>query len=192
MYNKTVGSIAYGLGGSYLNDVRGSGTAISGAYANNGVVSAASPVTGGRNGALDFNAQIAYNFNNKQSLGLSGEWATTTASAQYVSSPNTLTDTGKMSAWNVTGNYSAPILNRSTTFSLGYSATKNMQNIPMPLAGNAQDATPSNVPGIKNQWLVFVNSQVFDNAYMGPEYARMKLYNGNYTWESTFDLSFYF
>ncbi len=174
-----------GLG--YVNDVRFMGNELGEAYATGSTpVSNTNPLSGGRNGAIDVNALVNYNFNAKDSLGLSGEWVGTTGSAQVNN-----VDTGKMSAWDLMGTYTTAIASKSTVFAVGYSATQNMQNVPLALGGAASTGG-ADITGAKSQWLAYVDSEVLDNVYLGPEYSIMKLYNGDNTWESTLDLSVYF
>lgn len=186
-YEATVNNFNYNVGGSYTNDIRNSLSGIGSAYAANGAAaSSASPITGGRNGALIFNSNVGYNLGNNQGLGLYGEWATTTASGY-----NGPTPTGKMSAWDVAGTFATPVVSLPTTFGLSYSQTHNMQYVPLALNGNAATGT-AEIVGIQNEWLVFASSEVRPNLYVGPEYARQKLYNGAYAWTGTVDLSYYF
>ncbi len=187
-YGTTLGNVAISTGAAYMNDVRYTGSDLGAAYANNGTAtSSTTPLTGGRNGAVDINGQVTYNFSSVQSVGLNGEWITTTNSP-YVGN----TAMGKMKAWNVTANYTLPILTKSTTFGLGYSATQNMENVPLNLNGNAQNGPGATIIGAQGQWLLYGVSEVYNNIYLGPEFSRMKMYNGTYTWESTVDLSVYF
>lgn len=184
-YSASINNFTYNVGASYDNDIRYSLNGVGSAYAmNDASANSTTPLTGGRNGAVGVNATAGYNLGNNQVLGLYGEWVTTTGSAY-----NAGLATGKMQAWDVAGTFGTPIMNLPVTFGLSYSQTKNMQSVPLSLNG---DAGGGEIAGIKNEWLVFASSQVLNNVYVGPEYARQKLYNGAYTWTGTVDLSFYF
>ncbi len=188
-YTAVAGNFNYDLGSSYLNDMRYlSGSGIASAYATNGAAaSSTSPLTGGKNPAFDLNAVIGYNLGNNQTISLAGEWATTTGTAIANGNP-----TGKMSAWEVNGVYGTPIMGKSTSFGLGYSATNNMSAVPLPLNGGITTATAETIPGIKSEWLTYASSEVLNNIYVGPEFARQSLYNGSFNWTGTVDLSIYF
>lgn len=180
-------SLSGGVG--YMNDVRYSGSGVGTAYGfiqTNFHPLPTTPVTGGRNGAIDLNAGISYNLSSTKSLGVAAEWDSTTTSPFFRGTP-----TGKLQAWTITGNYTTVLFNMNTTFALDYSATINMQFVPFPLAG-AVNTSGESVIGAQNQWLGYAQSEVFKNIYLGPEFAWMRLYNGEHTWESTVDLSVYF
>lgn len=179
-------NISTGLG--YLNDIRYAGNSIGNAYTAPGsATSTTDPFTGGRNPAFDANLSLTYNFLQNQSVGLAGEWLTTTAAALYNG-----VSTGKMSSWDVVGTYNTNLYNKASQFGLSYSSTTNMQNVPMGLSGSITTGTGVTAIGIKNQWLVYNSTEVLDNIFVGPEYSRQKLYNGASTWATTVDLSVYF
>lgn len=187
-YGTTINNTNLSAGAGYLNDIRFEGGGAGAAYAMNGASTpGVSPLNGGRNGAVDLNASVTYNFLQNQSVGLAGEWVTTTNSPEYQG-----VSTGKMKSWDVIGTYNTLLANMTTQFGLDYSATQNMQNVPLPLSASVANASTATVVGIKNQWLGYASVEVLNNVFVSPEYARQKLYSGASSWAGTLDLNVYF
>ena len=191
MYNLQYGhpfgpfSLSGGVG--YMNDIRYSGSAIAAAYgSSSGRYTVQSDILkGGQIGAVNLNTALAYQLNPSQSLGAAAEWMSTTSSPLFRNHP-----TGDMQAWSVTGNYNRPIFAKNTTFAIDYSATVNMQVVPMPFSVPV-NAVNVNLIGTQDQWLGYVQSELAHNVYVGPEFAWIQLYHGGQTWESTLDVSVY-
>jgi len=167
----------YGFGAGYINDIRGLSSAAGGAYTNN-------ILAGNTNGLWDVNASIAYN-----QFGLSGEYNQTTSDATNV---DTGYKTGLMSAYVIAGTYAPEMIGKVTNFTVSFSRTHNMQNVPMTLSGRS--VTSLNVPaGFKKEWIVGATREIMKNIYIGPDWAFQYLNNKKgHTWTATIDLSAYF
>ncbi len=171
-------SFNYSAGASYLSDIRGLVNNIGNAYATNAI-------SGGRNGAYDLNGSLGY-----KQVTLNAEYATTTSSA---TNPNG-TSTGDMSSWMTTLSYSPVLAGKVTVFSVGYSQSSNMANVPSNVSGSF-NSYPYTGPGqgFKQQWIAFVQRPMFmKNLYISPEFDYAKTYNNQYTWTGTVDISAYF
>jgi hypothetical protein len=168
-------SFNYSVGASYLSDIRGQSPNIGGAYN--------STLTGGKNAAYDLNGSIGY-----KQVTLNAEFASTTKSANFNG-----VSTGRLSSWMTTLSYAPVLYNQITTFSVGYSTSKNANNVPYTVSGmyNNLPATGTN-QGFKQQWIAFVQRPIINNVYLGPEYDYAKTYNNQNTWTATLDLSAYF
>ncbi|MDO8953305.1 MAG: LbtU family siderophore porin [Gammaproteobacteria bacterium] len=188
-YNTASAPLTWGLGTGYMNDIRYSGNDIAAAYGtSNGRYNISSGLLqGGANSAVDINSNLAYSLTSTQSLFTAAEWISTTSSATIRSTNNA---TGKMQAWTLTGGYTIPIENKSTTFAIDYSATTNMRDVPLQLPG-AINETALSMLGIKSQWLGYFNMEVSRHIYVGPEFAWQKMYNGQHTWESALTVTAY-
>ena len=183
----TIKQWAISAGAGYMNDIRYSGSDIGAAYGtSHGIHNISTGILqGGANGAVDLNANATYNFNSNEALSTSAEWIGTTNSALVRNIA-----TGIMQAWTLTSSYTMPMLGKATTFSIDYSATVNMQFVPLQLPG-AINQPSFNFLGIKNQWIAYVQSEVVTNVYVGPEFSWLQMYNGAHAWESALDLSIY-
>ena len=179
------GYFNYSIGAGYLYDVRGTSTGVGEAYPATG--SSTYTIIGARNAVYDLNMLLAYGPYN-----LAGEADLTEEGVQNLNG----TSTGPMSAWNLISSYSTRLANVPTSFSFGYSATHNMNNIPMPLNGMATTSVSTqetdNNAGMAHQWLLFMSNEFFKNIYMTPEYEYSTLYNGAHTWTLTYDVTAYF
>ncbi len=186
-YSQKIGVFSLSGGAGYINDLRYSGSAIAAAYGTSGsrYTIQTGILNGGSIGAVSVNAGLNDQLTLNQSLGAAAEWVTTTSSPSVGNIP-----TGKMQAWSITANYNVPIWTKNTTFAIDYSATVHMQAVPMPMPIPV-NAVNVNAVGTKDQWLGYVQSELAQNIYLGPEFAWTQLYNGNETWESTLDLSVY-
>ena len=188
-YTVPIQSFSLQGGAGYLRDIRYSASDVAAAYGtSNSIYNTRTGILqGGRNGAVDLNASLTYTVNSNQSANLSGEWITTTTSPSIA---RTNISTGKLQAWSVSGSYSLPIFHRDTTFALDYSATINMQLVPLQLPGQIDEPSFSMI-GIQNQWLGYFQTEVLQNIYIGPEYIWLEMYNGQHTWETSLNLSLY-
>ncbi len=180
----TTGYLNGAIGAGYLYDVRGTSTGVGAAYPTVG--SANNTIAGSRNAVYDLNALVAYG-----PCNVAGEADLTAEGAQNLNGSST----GQMSAWNVISSCSTRLGQVPTSFYFGYSATHNMNNIPMPLNGMATtsvstQATDNNA-GMAHQWLLFMSNEFFTNVYMTPEYEYSTLYNGTHTWTLTYDVTAY-
>ena len=186
-YTDSLGAFSLSGGAGYMSDIRYSGSAIAAAYGGSGsrYTVQTGILKGGQNGAVNLNTAVSYQLNSNQSLGAAAEWMGTTSSPTFRNKP-----TGDMQAWSVTANYSRPIFDKDTTFAVDYSATVNMQVVPMPLPGPVNTENVNTI-GTQDQWLGYVQSELAPNIYLGPEFAWIRLYQGQTTWESTLDLSVY-
>lgn len=179
-YNKSyANSFNYSVGASYLTDIRGLNNNVGGAY------NAANGLSGGKNGAYDLNGSIGY-----KQVTLNAEYASTTDSATNANG----TSTGVMSSWMTTLSYSPVLAGQVTVFSLGYSQSSNMANVPYYVSGSYNSLPTTGLgQGFKQQWIAFVQRPVlFKNMYIGPEFDYAKTYNNQYTWTGTVDISAYF
>lgn len=167
------------LGGGYLNDVRGTSSGIGSAYALT-TPSAVSPLSAGKTGAYDLNANLTIN-----RISLLGEFVSTTQSATANNQ-----NIGKPTVWMLGTVYKQTLWNWPTQFQLSYSQTKNMQNIQLP--ASADYAENLKITGIKSEWLASITSQVWKNLYVGPEFDYNHLYAGTNTWTLTLDGTAYF
>ena len=187
----TTGNFNYSLGAGYLYDIRGTDSEVGDAYPNNDnkenthrAVNPGNTISGSRNAAYDVNALVAYGF-----YSLNGEFNITQTGAQNLDG----SAINQMSAWNLAAAYAPTIWGIPTTFSLGYSATHNMNSIPLPLNGMAnnpqQTETTDNNASMAHQWLAYMSNEFVPNVYMSPEFAYDTLYNGTHTWSLTYDIT---
>lgn len=169
-------SFNYSVGASYLSDIRGLYPNVGGAYN--------SLLSGGKNGAYDLNGTIGFH-----QVSLNAEYVSTTKSAI---NPNG-SDTGKLSSWMTTLNYAPVLAGQVTVFSLGYSESYNMQNVPYYVSGMFKSAPLTGAgQGFKSQWIAYVQRPIVKNVYLGPEFDYAKTYDNLHTWTGTVDLSAYF
>lgn len=189
----TTGNFNYSIGAGYLRDIRGTNSGLGAAFPDEATSEPALTTTynvnSGRNAVYDINGAVNYGL-----YGLVGQYDTTQDSATNRAGQSV---GGKMAAWNITGSYKPTILNLPTTLSLGYSATRNMATIPMPLVGLVTDGaqTAGNVDnnsGMQHQWQLAASSQVMKNVYTGPEFDYQHLYSGKNTWTLVYDMTAYF
>ncbi len=187
----TSGNFNYSLGAGYLNDIRGLGSEAGESYPNNNAnegdpnpTNPGNTIRGGRNAAYDLNALINYDV-----YGANGEFDITQTGAQTLSGA----DTGQMSAWNIALTYAPTLWGIATTFSVGYSATHNMNDISFPLNGMANNPQETqmgdNDSGMAHQWLAYMTNEFFPNTDFSPEFAYDTLYNGSHTWSLTYDIT---
>lgn len=171
-------NFSYSIGASYMNDIRGTEAGVGEAYNTTG-----GTLTGGSNGAYDFNGSLGY-----KTVSFNAEYASTAKSATYNGA-----STGKISSWMTTLNYAPMLYGETTTFSLGYSASNNAADVPYGVSAmvNNSPATPAG-QGFKNEWIAFAQRPIYNNIYIGPEFDYAKTYAGNNTWTGTFDLSAFF
>jgi hypothetical protein len=171
-------SFNYSVGASYLSDIRGLTNDVGGAYA-------AGNLTGGKNGAYDVNGSIGY----KQFI-LNAEYVSTVNSATNANG----TSNGIMSSWMTTLSYAPVLAGKITTFSIGYSGSNNMANVPYNLSGSFNTSPfTAQGQGFRNQWIAFVQRPVlFKNMYISPEIDYAQTYNNQDTWTGTVDISVYF
>lgn len=168
----------YSVGASYINDLRGTESAVGDAYETS-----STSLTGGENGAYDFNGALGY-----KAVSLNAEYASTTKSATYNGA-----STGKISSWMTTVNYAPTLWGQETTFSLGYSKSYNASDVPSFVSAMFNNMPTSNPgQGFKSQWIAFAQRPVYTNVYLGPEVDYAKTYAGLHTWTGTLDLSAYF
>lgn len=175
---KTWRNIGVSLGAGYLSDVRGLNSGLGEAYTFSSTGTASQPLTGGTNPAYDINASIGPAY-----FTLLGEYASTIHGAQSLGQ-----NVGLMNAWMLGEQSTFKSYGIPFTFQISYSATDNMNNVPMPFAGaiamNLKTAT-----GIKNQWLTSIDGEFWKNIYIGPEFDYQHLYTGQNSLTSTLDVS---
>jgi Protein of unknown function (DUF3573) len=169
-------SFNYGAGASYMSDIRGLSSNVGSAYN--------STITGGKNGAYDLNAAIGY-----KQVTLNAEFASTTSAATN----NNGTSTGILSSWMTTLSYAPVLRGQVTTFSVGYSQSHNMANIPYTVSGKASNSPTTGIgQGFKNQWIAFIQRPLVTNVYLSPEFDYATTYNNQHSWTGTLDISAYF
>lgn len=169
-------SFNYGLGASYMSDVRGLSSAIGNAY-NSGL-------SGGKNGAYDANASVGF-----KQVTFNAEYASTTSAANNANG----TSTGVMSSWMTTLSYAPVLYGQPTVFSVGYSQSKNTANVPYTVSGKANNAPSTGIgQGFKKQWIAYVQRPLVNNVYLSPEFDYATTYNNQRSWTGTIDLSAYF
>lgn len=153
-YNRTFNQLTLSLGGGYMNDIRYTGADLAAAYgtSNNRFNTPTGILRGGRNGAVDLNADVTYNLTDTESIEGAAEWLTTTHSPTVA---YTGIATGKLEAWTVTGSYTFPTWGRETTLALDYSATIHMQAVPLQLPFPIDQKSISAI-GLKNQWIGYI------------------------------------
>ena len=178
-YANTYNNFSYSIGASYISDIRGMKSNIGQAYGGS------TGFTGSKNGAYDINGSIGYN-----DLTLMAEYAATTKSATNLNG----TSTGIMSSWMTTLNYAPTLWGQTTIFSIGYSASQNMQNVPYSLSAAYHQGPPLTTfsESFKNQWIAFIQRPIYTNVFVSPEFDYAKTYNGLHTWTTTIDISAYF
>ena len=178
-YANNYNNINYSLGSSYITDIRGMNGNAGTAYGELPL-----GVSGGPNGAYDFNGSLGY-----KEVTLMAEYIATDTSAV---NPNG-SSTGILRSWMTTLDYSPVVLGKPTTFSIGYSGSQNMQNIPYNFSGmyNQYPLTGPN-QGFQSSWIAFVSRPIYTNVILSPEFDYAKTYAGLYTWTSTLDLTAYF
>lgn len=169
-------SFNYSIGASYMSDIRGMNNNVGSAYS--------STLTGKQNGAWDVNGSVGF-----KQVSLNVEYDSTTSAATNLNGSST----GVMSSWMTTLNYAPVIKGQVTIFSVGYSQSKNMANVPYTVSGMFKSLPATGLgQGFKQQWIAFVQRPIVTNVYLGPEFDYAKTYNGYHTWTGTLDLSAYF
>ena len=179
-YSDQLGKVGYTVGASYLNDVRGTNSAVGSAYLTGGGL-----YNGGNSKiipATDVNASLSYGIYN-----LSGEyvflWRDSTATGG--------TNAGKISSWNIAGSASPLVYGKALTLGLAYSHSSNASAVPLSLAGMA--TTGATAPyGIRGQWIGYIVRPITKNYYLGAEVVDDKLYQDQDTYAFTIDNSLYF
>ena len=165
-------NVSYSVGLGYLNDMRNT-TIFAG---NGGVVSTSNDNR--KNGAFDANGSI-----NVKKFTLIGE---------YARGQHTVPGyTGIFSAWGTTARLASKLFNKNVNYSLSYSQTHNMANVPLPLSGNANadiDATA----GLRNDWIAAISVEAIHNIFISPEFQYANTYNSKHTWTTTLDFSAFF
>ena len=180
-YNLTTNNNSYGVGMSYLTDVRGTNAVLGSSYTTANPTPE-QPLSGGANPALDLNADININ-----AWGAALEYVSTLSKSVEVRN----TSGNLMSTWDAGVTYSFNLAGLPTQYLLSYSATDHMNDIQMPLNGSAGNSVNSLI-GIQQQWLTSIDIQVANNMYLGPEFTYDRMYNGAGTTVTTLDFSAYF
>ena len=172
------------VGIGYLNDIRGTDSGIGTAYNTNDLTT----LNSGKNAEYDVNATV-----NVGAVSVFGEYNRSQRGAEITTTTaGNLGNTGVMSAWVVATAYKHPIFNKPTTFSVSYSGTHNMANIPMGVSGAANSAIDA-PQGFKSDWIASISNEILTNIYLGPEWQYGTLYNNaGHTWTGTLDISAYF
>lgn len=170
---------SFGMG--YISDVRGANSSLGNAYVLQGANSGIKPLSGGTNGALDINGSIGPAY-----FTLLGEYVTTLHGATEAGS-----QVGDMSVWMLGEQSKFKVYQIPTVFQLSYSATKNMQSIPMVYNANIP-ANLHTAVGVQHQWLTSIDSEFWNNVWIGPEFVTAKLYTGQYSYTGTLDATAYF
>lgn len=169
------------FGASYLSNIVGTNSNLGAAYSQFGSSSSTQPLQSNTNPAWDVNFSFG-----KPMLSLLGEYVTTLRSTL-----NQGQSIGKISAWSLGTTGTFPAMNTPYYWQLAYSATNNMQNVPMPLDGNFSQSLKTSV-GFKHQWLGSIQGQYWKNVYLGPEVSYGTLYSNQHTYTVTMDATAYF
>lgn len=177
---KTWHGMGMSLGTGYLSDVRGTNDSFGGAYALSGSSSLSQPLTGGTNPAYDISASFGPAY-----LTALSEFVTTGHGAQSLGQ-----HVGTMNAWMLGEQSKLKIRGIYTQFQLSYSKTDNMNNIPMPFAGDIAQNLKTAV-GIQHQWLGSVTGEFWNNIFIGPEFDYQHLYTGQRAYTTTLDVTAY-
>lgn len=166
-FNKTM-SISAGLG--YLNDIQGTASGL-GAVLN-----------GKKNAAYD--ANILFNV---KTIGLFAEYDRAQRKATTLSTSN-----GIPASWVTSISYGHPLYNDiPATFSLSYSGTQNMENIPLGLSGDANGSVTASA-GLRSSYIASVSIEPITHVYVSPEFEEAITYNHKKTWATTLDITSYF
>lgn len=174
-------NIGMSLGASYISDVRKANSSFGKAYAMGSPTSATQPLTGSKNGAFDVNGSIGPSY-----FTLLGEYVTTADGATEAGQ-----SVGPMSVWMLGEQSKFKIDQYPTVFQISYSATKNMQSIPMIYNGDIPQNLYTAV-GIQHQWLTSLDTEFWKNVWVGPELVTAKLYTGQHSYTGNLDCTAYF
>ena len=169
--------LSVSVGGGYVHDLINLGGSFTGNDANS-----QSPQTRFPNGlpAWDMNAALNYGI-----FGVSGEYIRGIYG-------DVKRNFAKPIAWSAAATVAPVILGQTTTFSLGYSATKNMQNVPMSPTGNPTGIN-SLTNGIKYAWIGAVSRAMFyQSLHLGLDVQYATTYIKKHTTTASLDATVYF
>lgn len=174
--------VSLSVGAGYLNDIRGTDSGIGAAYASSPAV-----LNGKKNAVYDANATIGIG-----KMSFFGEYDRSQRGANVTVNGSNVGNSGPMSAWVVAAAYSHLFYGKPTSFSLSYSHTHNLANVPLFLSGDANNAVPA-PDGMRNDIIASMSYEAIKNIYLGPEWQYATLYNhAGHTWTATLDVSAYF
>lgn len=102
-----------------------------------------------------------------------------------------LTNNKRATSWYVQAGYgNARIFSKKVGFGVNYAAATNTQNVPMPLAGDANHGPM--LYGVKDTAFAYAYSRMTRNILLGLEYGRLWMYNHKKSNEVTLYTAFYF
>ncbi len=180
LFNDKIANIAVNLGASYLSNIVGTNSEAGVAF-NNGTASSTTPLNSSTNPAYDFNFSIGI-----APFSVIGEYVSTLRSVN-----NNDVNVGTISSWMLGTVGKFALMSIPYNWQLSYSATRNLQNVPMALDGDYQQNYK--YASIKNEWLASIQGEYWQNVYLGPELDYDDLYNNaGHTYTLTFDATAYF
>ncbi len=173
-YTDTIDNFSFGGILGYVYDWRGTGMA---ATANLDSQTIAGQGQLDRNGVVNFDGQLGYQYNNDLNYGL-GFGGSMTTSEVFTGQNN---DKGRAGAWYLSGQVVPKIAGRNTTFSVSYNRAYNTDRLPMGI--NANDPTQGwAILGAKEEYIASVTRPLFsDNLSTSLEYAHLDLQSGQST-----------
>lgn len=177
-FHEKTQAMHYNFGASYLSNMVGTNSGLGSAFSS---TPSSQQLYSGTNPAIDVN----FNLGVKQ-ISLLGEYAAVTRAV--------MTNNGNIdnpNSWMLGLTGQTALFTSPYTWQVSYSKTTNMQNVPMPLAGDYQNALKTNM-GFKSQWIGSIQGEYWQNTYIGPELTYGYLYNNAHTYSATLDLTAYF
>lgn len=157
------------IGAGYINDLRGSSSKLG---------QLAAIQNGKAFGAWDLNAECVYRI-----FGINGEYIASTRD-------NPIDDQGIASSWYASAAISPTVLDKPTKFTIGYSRTNNMQDVPLPLGG--QGGSADAFDGIRYNIIADMQRPIVRNIAIGLEYVFASTYRNRSSNTLTFDVNAYY
>lgn len=181
---KPADKLEYTLGMGYMNDVRGTDSALGHALSDTR--------------RLKSNRLALYNFNAALSYGpfafhseFIKSFRPVTVNTPITGFTTAGTTLGHPESWYFSGDYTALVLEKITIFSLGYSTAKHTEGVIQPISNNL-GADLNSFYGVKQAWVASATREIGHNFYVALECQRSKSYANEGSNVFSLDLNYYF